>query len=511
MDLTRKARLVAGGHLNKNVPRHTTYSSVVSRESIRICFTLAALNDLDVLSADIGNAYLNAKPLEKCHVTITDDMLFGPAAKGRTATICRALYGMKSSGNAWRLHLANVLDKVLNFKQCYADNDVWYRSAMKTDGAKYYQYICIYVDDIIIVAHNPREIMGIIGEHFELKAGSVGVPSIYLGTDVKLRKNAYGHAQYWNLGSNSYLKEALRIVKGIMIDNKVKVGGKGSQPYSNLTYRPELDLTPFCNPDQHNMFQGLIGMLRWLIELGRIDVLLETSQLSLYSASPRIGHLHQAFHIFHYLSRHDSSWLPMDPQKLDLEYKGPQDQSPDEKRKKMCNIYREAVDEIPTNAPEPRGISVQLNACVDADHAGNKVTRRSQTGILIFLNMAPISWYSKKQNTVESSTFGSEMIALKIATEKIIGLRYKLRMMGVPLDGPANVFCDNDSVAKSSTNPEATLDKKNISIAYHKCREAFAAGITNIYFQYSEDNLADVFTKVLPVIKRKNIFSCIFT
>ena len=124
--------------------------------------------------------------------------------------------------------------------------------------------------------------------------------------------------------------------------------------------------------------------------------------------------------------------------------------------------------------------------------------------------MAPISWYSKKQNTVESSTFGSEMIALKIATEKIIGLRYKLRMMGVPLDGPANVFCDNDSVAKSSTNPEATLNKKNVSIAYHKCREAFAAGITNIYFQYSEDNLADVFTKVLPAIKRKNIFACIF-
>ena len=65
MDLTRKARLVAVGHLNKDVPRHKTYSSVVSCESVRICFTLAALNNLDALSADIGNAYLNAKPLEK--------------------------------------------------------------------------------------------------------------------------------------------------------------------------------------------------------------------------------------------------------------------------------------------------------------------------------------------------------------------------------------------------------------------------------------------------------------
>lgn len=510
MDLTRKARLVAGGHLNKNIPRHTTYSSVVSRESVRMVFTLAALNNLEVLSADIGNAYLNAKPLENCHVTINDDMLFGPSARGKTAIISRALYGMKSSGNAWRLHFANILDKVLGFKQCYADNDVWYKPAIKPDGTKYYQYICIYVDDILIASHIPKEIMSKIGEHFELKPGSVGSPSMYLGTDVKLRKDSQGYPQYWNLGSNTYLKEALRIIKDVMKDSGVKVGGKGSQPYSNLTYRPELDCTPFCNPEQHNVYQGLIGMLRWLIELGRIDVMLETSQLSIYSAAPRIGHLHQAFHIFHYLAKHDSSWIPMDPKKLDLEYKGPHDQSPGVRREKMRCIYREAIDEIPKNAPIPRGESVQVNVYVDADHAGNKVTRRSQTGILIFLNMAPISWFSKKQNTVESSTFGSEMIALKIATEKIIGIRYKLRMMGVPLDGPANVFCDNESVTKSTMNPEATLNKKNVSIAYHKCRESFAAGITNVYFQFSEDNLADVLTKVLPVIKRKAIFSCIF-
>jgi len=200
----------------------------------------------------------------------------------------------------------------------------------------------------------------------------------------------------------------------------------------------------------------------------------------------------------------------MDPQKLNLEYKGPDSLSPNEKRRKMKTIYRDAIDKIPLNAPEPRGKAVQVNVYVDADHAGNKVTRRSQTGILIFLNMAPISWFSKKQSTVESSTFGSEMVALKIATEKIIGIHYKLRMMGVPIEGPTNVFCDNDSVAKSATNPEATLSKKNVSIAYHKCRESFAAGVMNIYFQYSEDNLADVFTKVLPVVKRKNIFACIF-
>ena len=71
MDLTRKARLVAGGHLNKEVPRHIMYLSVVSKESVRLCFLLAALNGLDVLSSDIGNAYLNAKPRKECHIIIT--------------------------------------------------------------------------------------------------------------------------------------------------------------------------------------------------------------------------------------------------------------------------------------------------------------------------------------------------------------------------------------------------------------------------------------------------------
>ena len=90
MDLTRKARLVASGHLNKEVPRHIIYSSVVSKESERLCFLLATLNGLDVLSSDIGNAYLNAKPRDDCYVVLTDALLFGEAAIGKKAQIVRA-------------------------------------------------------------------------------------------------------------------------------------------------------------------------------------------------------------------------------------------------------------------------------------------------------------------------------------------------------------------------------------------------------------------------------------
>ena len=123
--------------------------------------------------------------------------------------------------------------------------------------------------------------------------------------------------------------------------------------------------------------------------------------------------------------------------------------------------------------------------------------------ILIFCNMAPIIWYSKRQNSVESSTFGSEFVALRIAAEMIISLRYKLRMFGIPLDGPANVFCNNEAVYKSANNPTATLNKKRNAICFHKVRETVAAGIMIVHKEDSESNLADILTKSLPPHKRK--------
>ena len=94
--------------------------------------------------------------------------------------------------------------------------------------------------------------------------------------------------------------------------------------------------------------------------------------------------------------------------------------------------------------------------------------------------------------------------------EKIKALRYKLKMMGVLLDGPSNLFVDNQSVVKASMNPESALSKKHVSIAYHLTRESFAAGFVNLFFIVSKDNLADLLTKVLSHGDRREIFRCLF-
>ena len=153
---------------------------------------------------------------------------------------------------------------------------------------------------------------------------------------------------------------------------------------------------------------------------------------------------------------------------------------------------------MPANAPEPKGIGFVIHAKIDADHASDTVTRRSRTGMLVWLNSSLIHWWSKKQNSVESSSFGSEFIAMKQCCEYLKGLRYKLRMMGIPVVGPAYISGDNQSVLANTTNPDSTLKKKSQSIAYHYVREGVARGEWMTSYVNTNDNESDLLTKPLP-------------
>jgi hypothetical protein len=150
---------------------------------------------------------------------------------------------------------------------------------------------------------------------------------------------------------------------------------------------------------------------------------------------------------------------------------------------------------------------VSTHCFVDADHAGNLITRHSQSRILLFVNQAPILWYSTKQNTVETSTFGSKLVAMRIAVELIKSLWYKLYMLGIPIDGPTDVYCNNEAVTKNSIFPESTLKKNHNSIAYHCTREAVAAGTIQVTTEDGKTNLADVLANFY--LKQPRIFSAI--
>jgi hypothetical protein len=496
LDLVRKARFVAGGH-QTDPPKESVYSSIVSRDSVRLAFLIAALNDSEILSADVQNAYLNAPTQEKIYTTAGPE--FGQGKEGRPVIIVRALYGLRSSGARWHVHLAATLREA-SFKACKADADVWMRPAVKADGSKYYEYVLCYVDDILVVSEHPKRIMEGLEAKYVLKAGSVGEPTTYLG--AKVSKYRLEHSENpdkvrWSLSAEDYVNRAVKDVETELEKVGKALPTKVTTP-TTADYRPELDQSKKLGPDQATYFAGLIGVLRWCIELGRIDIIVEVSLLSRFLACPREGHMQQAFHVFGYLKKHARSRMVFDETEPAI----------DQSRFRVVDwseFYPGAVEAIPQDAPEPRGVSVVTSCFVDSDHAGCRLTRRSHTGVIIFVNNSPILWHSKRQNTVESSMFGSEFVALRMAVDMIEGLRYKLRMMGIPLDGSTSVFCDNEGVVKNTTAPESPLKKKHVAICYHRCREALAAGFIRLAKEHTSTNLADAFTKPLPGPRRKEL------
>ena len=129
-----------------------------------------------------------------------------------------------------------------------------------------------------------------------------------------------------------------------------------------------------------------------------------------------------------------------------------------------------------------------------------------QDGILVYLNCAPIYWWSRKQNSVESSSFRSEFIAMKQCCEYVHGLRYKLWMMGISCDDPTFIYGDNQSVLANTTIPDSTLKKKLQSITYHFVREGAAWDEWQMTYINTHKNEADILTKQLPSGEKRKSF-----
>jgi hypothetical protein len=120
--------------------------------------------------------------------------------------------------------------------------------------------------------------------------------------------------------------------------------------------------------------------------------------------------------------------------------------------------------------------------------------------------LCPIYWSSKKQNSVESSSFGSEFVAMQQCCEYLRGLRHKLWMMGIPCEGPVYIQGDNQTVLANTTIPDSNLKKKSQSIGYHFVREGAARDEWRTTYVNTYDNEADLLTKLLPSSEKRQGF-----
>ena len=227
----RKARMVAGGHQTVT-PAALTYASVVSRDSVRIALMIAALNDLDILAADIQNAYLTAQCKEKIYTIAGPE--FG-SDEGKIFIIVRALYGLKSSGAAFRSLLAETLHD-MGYVPSYADGDVWMRPGIKKNKQTYWEYVLVYVDDVLAISEHPKTTMQSIQSKFKLKGDKIEPPEMYLGALLSQFENEDG-IKCWSMSSEKYCEAAVKNVEDELDKHGLKLPAKCTTPLSN-GYRP---------------------------------------------------------------------------------------------------------------------------------------------------------------------------------------------------------------------------------------------------------------------------------
>jgi len=487
-DGRRKGRLVAGGNWTEPLDADA-YSGVVSIDTIRLAFLLAEVNGLSSIATDISNAYLHGKTKEKVFTRAGPE--FGED-EGKTLIIEKGLYGLRGSSYTWHEVLADYL-RTLGWRPSYADSDLWIK-----DCGTHYEYLATWVDDVLHWSKEPMKLIKQLEERFSLKG--TGVPEYYLGGDIEQVKwETAARGETTSLSARTYITQVCdRIEK--MFEKELRHYGSPLDP----AYHPEVDQSVLLPPLMITKYQMLVGSANWVVTLGRFDVYFAVSTMARYNIAPREGHLKAMFRIFGYLKHYRKWRLVVDPAP-------PIRDATKVEEHTWTDLYPDAEEETPPNMPVPKGKTISITVYKDADNGSDLVTRRSVTGIIAFANSFPVKFFSKRQATVETSTYGSELVAARIAVEMVEELRYKLRMLGAPIETPSVMYGDNMSVVMSTTRPSSTLKKKHHALAWHRVRETIAAGVIAFSHVSTKENIADCLTKALSPADYSRLVKPYFT
>ena len=240
---------------------------------------------------------------------------------------------------------------------------------------------------------------------------------------------------------------------------------------------------------QIKLYMSMIGELQWLVTIGRFDIHTAVMTMSRFRAAPRVGHLERLKRMYGYVKRRQDAAIRFRtglPSYDDIDVP---------EHDWMYTVYGNVKENIPDDTLEPKGGKVVTTTYIDANLLHDLTTGRAATGILHFVNGTPIKWFSKRQNTVETATYGSEFVAARVGTDQIIDLRTTLCYLGVEVEEASYMFGDNQSVITSSTLPHSALNKRHNALCYHRVREAVATGIVKFIHMFGESNPAYVLSK----------------
>ena len=477
-DLRHRARLVAGGHMTP--VESCSYSSVISLKTMRMAIFAGELNGLKAMAGDIGSAYLEAYTKEK--VCFVASAAFGKL-EGHVLIVSKALYGLRTSGARYRERFADTL-RDMGFTSCVNEPDLWLRR-----HGPLWEYVCVYVDDLLVLLVDPVKFFTLLTDKYGYQLKGVEAIKYHLGGNYFRDPDG---TLAW--GAQKYIQR--------MLDNFERDHGKQPKKYASpmrAGESPELSTGELLSPEMVKKYQSLLGALQWCVTLGRFDIFIAVMSLSRFRIEPKNDHWDHLERVLGYLRQTKDAAIRF---RVDVpEYPVSDEQTADWD----YSVYDGIKEEIPTGCPAACGKPVRVTVYVDANLMFCKSTGRLCTGFLILLNNTPVHWFCKLQATVESATYGSEFMAARIAVQHIIDIRTTLRYMGIPLDGPAWLFGDNQSVISSSTIPSSVLKKRHNALSYHTVRAAIASGYVKFSHVKGEDNPADILTKYLEPYKVEKI------
>ena len=471
-DGRHKSRLVSRGDLT-TIPLTSVYAGVVSLRGLRMCIFLAELNGMEAYATDIGNAYLEAVTQEK--VCIRAGKEFGKL-EGHLLIIYKALYGLRSSGKEFGDLLAACL-KELGFVPSMAEAEIFMR---EKDGL--YEYVATYVDDLCLVMKDPIGFLELLkSEPYTFKLKGSGPMSFHLGCGFERDKHGI-----LCMTPKKYIEKMIQTYEQIY---GTKPRTKYQSPLLENDH-PELDTSEFLDEEGIQQYQSLIGCLQWLITIGRWDIQTAVMTLSSYRAQPRQGHLERIKRIYGYIYRFKHFCLRFRTDEPDMSYLN------DKIKFDWTNsVYGDYTEDIPYNAPRPLGKRVTLTHYFDANLMHDVLSGKSVTGCVHLANKTPIMWYSKKQATSETATFGAEFIAGRTCIEQVVDLRNTFRYLGIPINETSYIFGDNETMIQSASFPYARLHKRHNILSYHYVRSMIARGFIALHHLRSENNLSDILTK----------------
>jgi len=392
-DGTHKARLIIGGHMTKPGEEIDCYSSMMKQESARILLCIADANNYEVAVGDVTNAYLNAMTIEKIWTTSGLEFVRNGFCRdvGTPAKVIKAQYGLKSSGHQWWGMLSDSL-KCMGFVRSRGDQDVW----MRPDGEDAYEYIGTHVDDLLVVSRDVAKIFKELETQYTFK--TTDKPVFHLGVDYNYVKGKNGAKGRYQIGSKTYIQEAVKKVE-VLLGHELVL----SKHSMLAKWHPELDESRLCDSKEHTLYMQLIGIGLWISSIGRLDITFAISSFSRFSALPRINHLLELKKVFGFLKRQPDKRLLVssdDPGLLGDPVGEPEG---------MTGYYPDAKEEIDPKFPEPRGEEIKTSVWFDSDHAHDKKTFRSITGIIAFVGSTPYRWSARRQGAILSSTYGAEL------------------------------------------------------------------------------------------------------